>query len=1124
MIKYLKYLKDKRVIAKSGLFDLRYYLFTYSDVRKNDLDPIRHYLKHGVREGRNPSASFDTTWYLDTYKDIQSSGVNPLVHYIQYGKKEGRTTQKAKLQSSQQKPSQAKPIETNRLFQALKLQKTFSLVNEEYHYTQKRMSLQESYLIDWEQERNKPKKSNFASIVIPLYGQSNLTDNCLESLFSTKAGYPFEVVLINNSQNPEDIQALQKWESNPSIKIVQNSENHNFALGCNQGFSRTIGDKVVFLNNDTTVTDNWLKELLFPLEDENISSVQPKLLYPDGDLQCMGIVFSDKSDIGYPLYQNYPIEKEAINQPRKFQAITAACLAIRAYDFALLQGFDTAFVNGQEDVDLCLRLNNLKNSLSYYAPSSVVYHYESKSKGRGKFIAQNRRTFLERWRGKVIADDSFYYTQDGYEAIQYTIDNPKYKELGFELYTPTIQKSQIPPNNSATHPIKDRIFCITSNNTIELERKTIMVSTHRVGEVLYGGQRSFIDMVEALFQSNYNVIVTLPNSSNQAYIDMLTPLCHKLYIVNYSFWLANHVNHDSIALLETIIKDNNIDALYVNTIVCRDPLIAAQKVNVPCVIHAREIIDSDEALCQTIGIESSDEIIDQVKKSADVLVCNSKATLQLFKADHSELIYNRINMDLFDKLRPRNETKLRFAIISGNEPKKGIFDFVEVAKACKDINDIEFCIIGHRNSHIKSIEQDIKKSKLTNLKLLGYYNNPVDAISECDVVLSLSHVKESFGRTVAEAMAAKKVVIGYDWGAIPELIDDNITGFICQYRNLDQVIEKIHYISNHRTLLEEMGQKGAEKIKTLCDTKIYSKAVHQAIERALQLRSVAQSQYKTTLIIPIYNAYNEVIHCIDSVINTVPSNCEILLINDCSPDKRIRPLLEKYEGLTNISIYHNEPNLGYTRNVNKAIKLAKGEDIVLLNSDTIVTQGWLENLTSVAYSQKNIGTVTAMSDNAGAFSFPSNEKGIEIKPQEITHNNYAQIIIEQTQKLDPIEVPTGSGFCLYIKGALLKDIGLFDEVLFPRGYGEENDFCLRAIEAGWTNVISTTTFVFHVRTASFKDEKTQLVKSAQAHILNKYPNYTQMIQEAFKSQKLQTLHQHAQKAIENIHKQRSPKA
>jgi len=90
MIKRLKYKKWKKVIEKSGLFDVKYYLFTYPDVREHDIDPIMHYIKYGVHEERNPSKEFDTSFYLRTYPDVRESKMNPLVHYILYGGKEGR--------------------------------------------------------------------------------------------------------------------------------------------------------------------------------------------------------------------------------------------------------------------------------------------------------------------------------------------------------------------------------------------------------------------------------------------------------------------------------------------------------------------------------------------------------------------------------------------------------------------------------------------------------------------------------------------------------------------------------------------------------------------------------------------------------------------------------------------------------------------------------------------------------------------------------------------------------------------------------------------------------------------------------------------------------------------------
>ncbi len=81
-----------KTIKKSGLFDDRYYLKHYEDIRKLDIDPIKHYLDYGWKEGRNPSDRFDTNFYLESYPDIKNNGMNPLVHFIKYGIKEGRQT------------------------------------------------------------------------------------------------------------------------------------------------------------------------------------------------------------------------------------------------------------------------------------------------------------------------------------------------------------------------------------------------------------------------------------------------------------------------------------------------------------------------------------------------------------------------------------------------------------------------------------------------------------------------------------------------------------------------------------------------------------------------------------------------------------------------------------------------------------------------------------------------------------------------------------------------------------------------------------------------------------------------------------------------------------------------
>src|SRR5690606_20122941 len=92
----MKDYKNKIIISRSNLFDEKYYLLRYPDIRKADIDPIKHYLKIGAKELRNPSADFDTKYYLENNPDVEESGINPLVHYIKYGIYEKRDINKEK--------------------------------------------------------------------------------------------------------------------------------------------------------------------------------------------------------------------------------------------------------------------------------------------------------------------------------------------------------------------------------------------------------------------------------------------------------------------------------------------------------------------------------------------------------------------------------------------------------------------------------------------------------------------------------------------------------------------------------------------------------------------------------------------------------------------------------------------------------------------------------------------------------------------------------------------------------------------------------------------------------------------------------------------------------------------
>ena len=269
---------------------------------------------------------------------------------------------------------------------------------------------------------------------------------------------------------------------------------------------------------------------------------------------------------------------------------------------------------------------------------------------------------------------------------------------------------------------------------------------------------------------------------------------------------------------------------------------------------------------------------------------------------------------------------------------------------------------------------------------------------------------------------------------------------------------------------------------------------------------------RISIIIPVYNAPAEVSDCINSVVDELGEShkFEINIIDDASTDSKIKQILGKWEGkVSNLHVHYNETNLGFTRTVNKGILMAKNNDIILLNSDTIITKKSILNLSITAYLDSSIGTVTSLSNNAGPFSIPN--IGEENIIPSIGQDKVGYLLSQfNNRKLGYyFETPTGHGFCMYIKSACINTTGLLDDEAFPQGYGEENDFCMRARELGWLNVVSTRSYIYHKRNASFKERKNELIKAGRKIIDERYPNYTKQIKEFLKSKEIRELHDHA---------------
>lgn len=254
---------------------------------------------------------------------------------------------------------------------------------------------------------------------------------------------------------------------------------------------------------------------------------------------------------------------------------------------------------------------------------------------------------------------------------------------------------------------------------------------------------------------------------------------------------------------------------------------------------------------------------------------------------------------------------------------------------------------------------------------------------------------------------------------------------------------------------------------------------------------------EVVIIVPVYGAPLETEACIEAVIAWTDGPARLLVIDDASPDPATAKLLDRYAGRSGVTIERNRVNLGYTATVNRGIALAGAADIVLLNSDTAVGPRWLDLLRQTACSAPDVASVTAVSDNAGAFTLPEPDRQTQIP--EGWQLVDLQRLAAQASACHWPDVITGSGFCLYLRRAALEAVGAFDAVAFPRGYGEENDWCMRALKAGWRHLVDDRVLVHHARSASFGTRRAQLTSNARAALAVRHPEYAALVADFHKS-------------------------
>jgi GT2 family glycosyltransferase/glycosyltransferase involved in cell wall biosynthesis len=246
------------------------------------------------------------------------------------------------------------------------------------------------------------------------------------------------------------------------------------------------------------------------------------------------------------------------------------------------------------------------------------------------------------------------------------------------------------------------------------------------------------------------------------------------------------------------------------------------------------------------------------------------------------------------------------------------------------------------------------------------------------------------------------------------------------------------------------------------------------------------------IVVPVYRGYDDTLACLFSVLSApVATPFELIVIDDASPDHKLSARLQKLAAQGHFTLLVNDANLGFVATVNRGMALHPDRDVLLLNADTIVYNDWLDRLMAQAV-RDGIGTVTPFANNATICSYPltlhDNIEELEIGLGEIDR------LAARINRDVAIDIPTAVGCCMFIRRACLDEIGLFDVEAFGKGYGEENDFCRRAVKLGWRNVLAADVMIRHTGSVSFSATASEARSRALAVLVGKHPDYNAVVQ------------------------------
>ncbi|MEE3026278.1 MAG: glycosyltransferase [Pseudomonadota bacterium] len=707
-------------------------------------------------------------------------------------------------------------------------------------------------------------KPTIVSVVVPCYNAEKTIATCLKSLKSQT--WPnLEIIAVDDGSTDNSLIELTRLKAEiGGLKVVSNKSNHGAYATRNLGISLAKGDFLTVMDADDWAHPQKIEKQVIPLlfnrglkgtvshwvrctEDLKFSRLRAgnswvhrnvsSLLVRKDVVATLGGWDEVKVNADTEFYERClakfgqtAIKEVMPDIPLSFGRTHSSSLTqntethlVTQYGGVRKQYMD--FARAWHNNSSNLKLSRESDLRMFPVPSNMLLASSKPSvlKENTARFHKWTRALDENWYTQIYDDvrsmgldlhDHFWGKGEKEGRYPSSLFNPQAYTYKFELPN-TVSPTWHALNNDSwdfSAPVSIKGFTKCKGGL------HVALFGHAVSETVFGAERSLVDMAKAMSQSDIKVTLFLPSCANTSYIEELREVVNKIVFLPLPW--AKGRRKPTEAITQYLVSDFlrfGYDCVYVNTLTLIEPFSAAKQADIPSIMHVRELVEFDDDLASLLQ-ESPQFTHERVISSSDYFIANSAETANwLSEPERTAVIHNCVDTPITRASLPSGSLKI--CMLSSNVKKKGVDDFFEVASLCKGVGNIQFTIYGPITN---DVTMAIKRFGDANVNVAGYVEKPKEAMIEHHIVLALSHFKESFGRTVAEAMSLGRVVVGYDWGAVNELVNKQ-SGILVDYKSTEKIVDAILDMNCNPELVASMGSFAAKRAKELFSRDTFSK-------------------------------------------------------------------------------------------------------------------------------------------------------------------------------------------------------------------------------------------------------------------------------------------------------------